>query len=97
MTERAYAELREQLAALERDAAVITEDLERAIAEASRCEQRAMEAVLRNDDREARAAIEQHRAHTDAAAVAAEELKLLESMQAACRRALGMPDNPVPE
>ena len=82
------AELREQLAGLERDARLLAEDAAREAAAASLWEQRAFDAVRRGDDGAARTALEQQAAHADRAAIGEHELALVREMQVACREFL---------
>jgi phage shock protein A len=79
------AQLREQLADLERDARTLVADIAREGAEASRWEQRAFDAVRRGNDGDARASLEQQAIHADRAAIGEHELALVREMQVACR------------
>ena len=88
MTHPGITELREQLAGLKREAETIGSDLAHESAEASKWEQRAMDAVRRGDDVAAREALERQAAHAERASVAEQELMRLREMEATCHEFL---------
>jgi hypothetical protein len=84
----ASAELRAHLAALERDAVALRDDLARLASACAKAEAAAMNAVQNGDDVSAREELRAHARSLEAAGLVQAELTRVEALLTVCREAL---------
>ena len=88
-------ELRGDLEGLQRDAATLSEELERLATRAREAEALAISALSAGDEAAARSRVEECQSHVDAAGVVDAELIVVNAMIATCREALATFDQQV--